>query len=466
MTTDSAVASAAAPASPGRQDAGAPWVARLETVAWWLLPLFVFVLPLSVAASAILLTALIAVWIGLAVAVGERPAVPGFFWPLTAYAGWTLVSVAFSIDPAASLIESREVLLFLTVPVVYRLAQGERAWSISNVVLTAGAVTAAIGIVQYGILEFDTLGRRPSGSMGHYMTYAGLLMLVLGVAVSRVAFGTRDRLWAGLILPALVAALVVTLTRSAWLGAIAAVGLLVVLRDRRLLLFAPVAALLLYLVAPATVTDRALSIFDPSNPTNRDRVAMLTVGAGMVRDHPLIGVGPEMVFTRYAEYRPANAVNEVNAHLHNVPVQIAAERGLPALALWGWFVIAVVLDLARRFRRPETRTLAAAGLAAVAAMLVAGQFEYNFGDSEFLSLFLVLITLPAAAAISPGAPRAPASRTGAPASRPASAAPASRPASDTPASTPASSPPPGAPPSRTGAPASTPASDTPASRPH
>ena len=398
MTTDSAVQTAAPAASSHPNDAGAPWTARLETTAWWLLPLFVFVLPLSVAASAILLTALIAVWIGLAVAAREHPEVPAFFWPLVAYAGWTLVTVPFSFDPTASLIESREVLLYLTVPVVYRLARGDRAWSITNVVLTAGAVTAAIGIVQYGILEFDTLGRRPSGSMGHYMTYAGLLMLALGVAVSRVAFGARDRLWAGLMLPALVAALAVTLTRSAWLGAIAAIGLVVVLRDRRLLLFAPAAALVLYLAAPAAVADRALSIFDPSNPTNRDRVAMVIVGAGMVRDHPLTGVGPEMVLTRYPEYRPANAVNEVNAHLHNVPVQIAAERGLPALALWLWFVVAVVRDLARRFRQPETRTLAAAGLAAVAGMLVAGQFEYNFGDSEFLSLFLVLITLPAAAA--------------------------------------------------------------------
>ena len=403
MTTDSAVASAAAPASPGRQDAGAPWVARLETVAWWLLPLFVFVLPLSVAASAILLTALIAVWIGLAVAVGERPAVPGFFWPLAAYAGWTLVSVAFSIDPAASLIESREVLLFLTVPVVYRLAQGERAWSISNVVLTAGAVTAAIGIVQYGILEFDTLGRRPSGSMGHYMTYAGLVdardrrrRVAHRVRHTRPDLGGAHA--AGAPRRARRHADARRLARIA----IAAVGLLVVLRNRRLLLFAPVAAIVIYLVAPAAVTDRALSIFDPANPTNRDRVAMLTVGAGMVRDHPVTGVGPEMVLRRYGEYRPADAVNEVNPHLHNVPVQIAAERGLPALALWGWFVVAVVLDLARRFRRRETRTLAAAGLAAVTAMLVAGLFEYNFGDSEFLLLFLVLITLPAAATV--GAP--------------------------------------------------------------
>ena len=27
-------------------------------------------------------------------------------------------------------------------------------------------------------------------------------------------------------------------------------------------------------------------------------------------------------------------------------------------------------------------------------MLAAGMFEYNFGDSEFLMMFLVLITLP------------------------------------------------------------------------
>jgi hypothetical protein len=42
--------------------------------------------------------------------------------------------------------------------------------------------------------------------------------------------------------------------------------------------------------------------------------------------------------------------------------------------------------------------VAGAGLAAMVAMLVAGLFEYNFGDSEFLMLFLGLITLPWAAA--------------------------------------------------------------------
>ena len=44
------------------------------------------------------------------------------------------------------------------------------------------------------------------------------------------------------------------------------------------------------------------------------------------------------------------------------------------------------------------RMLSASALAGVIAMLAAGAFKYNFGDSEFLMLFLILITLPFAAA--------------------------------------------------------------------
>jgi putative inorganic carbon (HCO3(-)) transporter len=99
----------------------------------------------------------------------------------------------------------------------------------------------------------------------------------------------------------------------------------------------------------------------------------------------------------YEQYRDPDAVQKVNPHLHNVPVQIAAERGLPALALWLWFIVALTVGLARRVRDGGSRFLAATGLAAVTAMLAAGMFEHNFGDSEFLMLFLLLVTLPFAA---------------------------------------------------------------------
>ena len=104
-----------------------------------------------------------------------------------------------------------------------------------------------------------------------------------------------------------------------------------------------------------------------------------------------------MVIQVYPHYRDKTAINQLNPHLHNVPLQIAAERGVPAVAIWLWFIATVVTDLTRRFYAGDQRFFAAAGLAAVASMLAAGLFEYNFGDSEFLMLFLVIVTLPFAA---------------------------------------------------------------------
>jgi hypothetical protein len=79
-------------------------------------------------------------------------------------------------------------------------------------------------------------------------------------------------------------------------------------------------------------------------------------------------------------------------------VQIAAERGIPALGAWLAFVGIVLVDASRRFAAGRHKVLSAAALAGMVAMLMAGMFEYNFGDSEFLMMLLLLITLPFAAA--------------------------------------------------------------------
>ena len=382
----SAVSAAAAPAAP-----------RLENAALVAVCFFAGALQLSIGAAAALLTLTLGLWVGVLIGHRERFDAPAMFWPLLAYAGVTLVSVAASLQPMTSLVDSKEVLLFLVVPVVYRFARGSRASTVATVVISIGAVTAVFGIVQYGILEYDSLGQRPRGSMGHYMTYSGLLMLVMGLAAARLLFGRTNRVWAALVLPALVVALTLTLTRSAWVGACTGIGLLLVIRDRRLLAAIPVVAAIFFALAPPVVTDRLYSTFDLQDPTNRDRFAMARAGGRMIRDHPLTGVGPDMVQEVYADYRDAGGVNEVNPHLHNVPLHIAAERGLPALAIWLWFVVVAGRDLVRGLRRTESRALAAGGLAAMASMLTAGMFEYNFGDSEFLMLLLVVLTLPAAA---------------------------------------------------------------------
>ena len=383
---------------------------KLEVAALTSLLCFVAALQISIAASGILLTIALGLWIALLVAERERPSAPPFFGALVVYAALTMVAVAFSLDRGISIVDSKEVLLFLVVPVVYRLARGQRAQTVATIIVTVGAASAVFGIVQYGILEYDTLGQRPRGAMGHYMTYSGLLVLVIALAGGRLLFDKRERIWSALVMPALLVALALTLTRSAWVGACAALGLLCVVKDLRLIAVLPVLAALFIAFAPPRLTDRLYSTFDLQDPTNRDRVAMARAGVRMVEDHPLTGVGPDVVKEVYPDYREASAVQDNNPHLHNVPLHIAAERGLPALLVWLGFLVLVVRDLIGRLKAPDTTGLAAAGLAAVAGMLAAGMFEYNFGDSEFLMLFLVLITLPHAAA--QGASAAPADGTG------------------------------------------------------
>jgi O-antigen ligase len=369
----------------------------IENLAALSLLAFVASLQLSIALSASLLTLTIGLWVVVLINKRESPKLPMIFWPLFIYALVTMISVIASINPAASLRDSKEVLLFMVVPVVYRLAQGRRASTVANVIITIGACTAVLGIVQYGILEYDHLGQRPQGTMGHYMTYSGLLMLVIGLATAKLLFEKQERIWSALVLPALIVALTLTFTRSAWIGACTGISLLLVLKDFRLLAAVPVLAAIFIVFAPTGITDRAYAMFDLQDPTNRDRLAMVHAGMRMIQDHPLTGVGPDMVQEVYGNYRNESAVNQNNPHLHNVPLHIAAERGLPALGVWLWFLVVAVKQLISGIKRPNSRVLSAGGLAALSSMLAAGMFEYNFGDSEFLMLFLVILTLPEAA---------------------------------------------------------------------
>lgn len=336
----------------------------------------------------------LAAWVATMWSNRERPSVPRAFWLLAAYGGVTLASVAFSLAPGESLRDSKQLLLYLLVPVVYRFARGHRAEALAWTIITAGAFSAIYGIIQYGVLQYNILDLRPRGSLGHWMTYSGTLMLVLGLTTARVLFRREDRTWPLLVMPALVVALVLTFTRSAWVGASVAVGLLLLFKDFRLIAIAPVAAAIFFGVAPGKLTDRFYSMFDPSDPTNRDRLSMLRAGAEIVAEHPLTGVGPNVVGRVYPVYREGDAVEPDQPHLHNVPVHIAAERGLPALFVWLGFMAVLASHLWRLFKATRFRALPAGGLAALAAMLAAGMFEYNFGDSEFLMLFLVVVTLP------------------------------------------------------------------------
>jgi O-antigen ligase len=369
----------------------------LERAAWLALLAFAASLQVSIFAAGVLLTLTALLWLALVIRNRERIEVPRMFWPLLAYAAVTIISALFAVDRGVSLRDTKQLVLFAIVPIAYRLLPGRRSLTAVDVIITVGALEAIFGIVQYAILNFDHLQRRVQGSLTHYMTYSGVLMLVACTAAARIMFRRQDRTWASLVMPALLVAIALTMSRNAWVGVCVGIGLLFLLRDFRLIALLPAAAALFLAFAPTQLADRLYSTFSLSDPTNRDRIAMFHTGARIVRDFPLTGVGPDGVRLVYQHYRDPRAERQLNPHLHNVPLQIAAERGLPALGVWLWFIVVLIRDLARKTRSSPIRSLPTAALAGVVAMLTAGMFEYNFGDSEFLMLFLLIVTLPYAA---------------------------------------------------------------------
>ena len=198
-------------------------------------------------------------WVALHVQERTRPSAPPFFAMLLAYGAMTLVASAFSVDPVESFTDSKQLVLFAIVPAVYDIARGPRASTVVDVILSLGATIALIGVLQYAVFHYDNLGQRPQGTLGHYMTYSGVLMLAICVAAARLIFGARDRIWPALVMPALVVALSLTFTRNAWIGACTAVGLLFILKDFRLTALLPVIIAGLFVLAPQAVMSRLTS---------------------------------------------------------------------------------------------------------------------------------------------------------------------------------------------------------------
>ncbi|MBU1338962.1 MAG: O-antigen ligase family protein, partial [Acidobacteria bacterium] len=191
--------------------------------------------------------------------------------------------------------------------------------------------------------------------------------------------------------------ILLTLTRNSWVGLFAAGVVIVLLWKPKALLLVPVLAALFFLVSPGYIKDRVISTFDLKNPTNKQRFEYWSAGLKIIRDFPLRGTGPdtvEMVFQH-----PKYGLSEIarsNVHLHNNVLQIAAERGLFTLTAWLVFVIWLCVDLLRLLKRRDGPVFpyAAGALAALVGLFSAGLFEYNFGDSEVVVLFLYIATVP------------------------------------------------------------------------
>ena len=319
--------------------------------------------------------------------------------PVAGWALWSLVSAMSSLNRPLSVAALDNLLTLLLVPMVLSLMNPTR-WSRFLVLITVtSAMSSMVALGQIAVNGVDLEHRAP-GVFSHYMTFGGWTMAVVLILVGEV-LRVREPRRLKWILPVLglhAVVLSLSLTRNAWVGIAVALGLAALMWKSRALLAVPLVVVIAVAILPSQVRDRVVSITDLEQPANRDRLAMIQAGLAMAEEHLLAGVGPEMVKKVYPEFRRPDAVRDRVSHLHCNPVHIMAERGLPALGMYGLllvvFGISVVGDLGNP-RHPVPNAVASC-LLAVVGLTVAGLFEYNWGDSEIWILTLFLLAVPPA----------------------------------------------------------------------
>ena len=322
--------------------------------------------------------------------------------PLACFIVSTLVALAFSPEPGIGLPPIYKFWLFAVIPLVCSLfTEGIvlRAYHFLFVL----ALLAALRSI-YQLLHLHDAWFRTTGFMGHWMTFSGELMLVFLTLVAYLYFLRPRRILAWTALACVLGvALAFTFTRSVWIATI--VGLFCTLAMGRLnwkILVAIVCTLAVLLAIPGPFQRRFVSLWDSSDPSNYARRAIWKAGLKMIAAHPLTGVGPQRVskvfynYHNHPEDRYRNGFYPV--HLHNNMMQFAAERGIPCAVAWLWLMVKIGMDHWKNYRRflgdATKQTICAIGFITVVVLFVAGQFEFNFGDSEVLIIFLFLVTAP------------------------------------------------------------------------
>jgi putative inorganic carbon (hco3(-)) transporter len=209
----------------------------------------------------------------------------------------------------------------------------------------AAAIWLSVGAVndyRLGLLTVEgyRVAGRGTGIFGNTLDMALHLVTMLPIALAFM-FGARRNIWRilfGLCAGLMVAAIVLSYSRGAFIGLVATLIFLALRFGRRNRLGIMVGILVLGIgflfLAPGNYGVRLLSIFvpslDPVGSADARRAELLRSLYVAIR-HPLLGIGMDNYMTQ---------MSLRGIVTHNSYTQVAAELGLPALALYLSFIFA------------------------------------------------------------------------------------------------------------------------------
>ena len=295
--------------------------------------------------------------------------------------------------------------------VAYNLTSDRLRRTVFWILLGSASASSLVALVQYlggleiGPIKIASQSYRPGGTL-YNMTFAGILYQLITLNVtSAIQYKPRDRgLWAiALGVACQLAALLLTLTRGAWLALIAGFLAIPFTLRRKRLLFAVIGVFVItgfVAIQNDRIRDRAVTIVksvrQPTDSNVSTRLVLWDISWEVFKEHPIFGVGMGD-YSIEAKRHLANRDVRTTVDSHNIYLQMLATRGLFGFIPFVVFWILLFRGLRSSLRDTTANKdrfaqhFVAGTIAAAIAILVGALTENNIDDSEVFICFMFLV---------------------------------------------------------------------------
>lgn len=359
-----------------------------------------------------------------------------FVWKKTplelSLSAWILLYIISGLlgkQPVYSLSRFNAELLCISFYVYLYGLNKEEAYRSLKIFGVCTAVTALFGLIQYAIgIDMDMQGNlinvpawlkavpeqilheltlkqgRLMSTRSHPITYAeaaffGLIVMLTFIIIEKHIIKRIMWIAASLVT---VFAVMLSYSRGAWLAIAAGIPVLLIVKKKkriRVRYIAVAAACIAVIVfLSPQIRSRVLSLDIGSKESNKVRISLWKTGFDIIRDYPLLGIGPHSLKFVYDQYKnPDIPDKRIWSELHNQYLQVAAERGMIGLGVYLWLLVSMGMMLYYAWKHQIWSLkgqMAAAGLACYVGFLVMCLTENAFYDSEInLIVWFILGTV-------------------------------------------------------------------------
>jgi O-antigen ligase len=248
---------------------------------------------------------------------------------------------------------------------------------------------------------------RATGFYNHWTTYAEMLQLITSLTIGLFLALPRKRNRNGALLALAIVgmgvALLLSVTRASWLSLLVSATLITALSvSRKKLILIGACALPLILVGLFVLQQkRNVGFFDQKDDSIVWRQRVWHDGFHLLTSNPrhlLTGVGMDSIKAHWREWGLFDNGRMPMGHMHSDYLQIALERGVPALIVW-LILLGTYARMLWRVRRripPEDwieRGIVLGAFGGLVGFMCSGLVHYNWGDSEVVMIFYLIMGL-------------------------------------------------------------------------